>query len=114
MKQLLLRVPDSVHAKIAARAHREGRSINAVATQILDAVASADTGDRRARLRACAASLGFLPPSVQTEPGTSRIPLASRNAALAAGAGIGAILDRLIEDGRDVLSSASRATEKQR
>ncbi|MGH3131560.1 MAG: FitA-like ribbon-helix-helix domain-containing protein [Gaiellaceae bacterium] len=42
MKQLLLRVPEDVHRRLVARADREGRSINAVATEILDA--AAETG----------------------------------------------------------------------
>src|SRR5665213_3021960 len=60
MKQLLLRVPDDVHRRLTARAAREGRSVNAVATEILDAAADADVGDRRARLRARAAGLGVV------------------------------------------------------
>lgn len=60
VKQLLLRVPEDVHRRLAARAAREGRSLNAVATEILDAVADADQGDRRARLRAAAAAAGTL------------------------------------------------------
>ncbi|MFN0092242.1 MAG: toxin-antitoxin system HicB family antitoxin [Acidimicrobiales bacterium] len=101
MRQLLLRVPDSVHAKIAARAQREGRSINAVATEILDAVAGADPGDRRARLRARAASLGLLPPSGSTQPAPSRAE------ALAAAAGIGPVLDRILAEDREVLASGA-------
>jgi len=60
MKQMLLRVPEDIHRRLAARAEREGRSINAVATEILDAAADSDQGDRRARLRAAAAAAGTL------------------------------------------------------
>jgi plasmid stability protein len=38
MKQLLLRVPEDLHRRLALRAGREGRSMNAVATEILGAV----------------------------------------------------------------------------
>jgi predicted HicB family RNase H-like nuclease len=41
LKQLLLRVPEDVHRRLAARAKREGRSVNALATEILDAAAAA-------------------------------------------------------------------------
>jgi plasmid stability protein len=60
VKQLLLRMPDDVHRRLAARAAREGRSVNAVATELLDIAADADQGDRRARLRARAAAAGLL------------------------------------------------------
>ena len=98
MKQLLWRVPDSVYSKIAARAQREGRSINAVATEILDAVADAATGSRRARLRARAALLGLLPPTEQAGP---LVP--SRVEVLTAGQGIGPVLDQLLVEDREVL-----------
>jgi plasmid stability protein len=45
---------------LVARAAREGRSLNAVATEILDAAADADSGDRRTQLRAAAAAAGTL------------------------------------------------------
>ena len=60
MKQILLRVPDDVHRRLAARAARDGRSVNALATEILDAVVDADEGDRQTRLRARAQALGIL------------------------------------------------------
>jgi len=60
MKQLLLRVPEHIHRRLVARAAREGRSLNALATEILDAAADADGGDRRAQLRADAAAAGRL------------------------------------------------------
>ena len=108
MKQLLLRVPDSVHAKIASRAKREGRSINAVATEILDAVAGAATGSRQARLRARAALLGLLPPTEQAAP--PAVP--SRAAALLAGQGIGPVLDELLVEDREVLPGVRRNAKK--
>ena len=50
VKQLLLRVPDDVHRRLAARAVREGRSVNAVATEILDAAADADDRSEERRV----------------------------------------------------------------
>lgn len=98
MKQLLLRVPDSVHQRIAARAAREGRSINAVATEIIDAAADADAGDRSARLRAQAAAAG----SLVAIPG-KRIGKAERRRIVESMRGLGPIADRLIDEERDRL-----------
>jgi plasmid stability protein len=98
VKQLLLRVPDDVHRRLAARAAREGRSVNSVATEILDAAADADEGDRRARLRARAAALGILRPASPVRP----VSPADRARIIAAMKGIGPIADRLISEERDI------------
>jgi plasmid stability protein len=60
MKQVLLRMPEHLHRRLVARAAREGRSLNALATEILDTAAEADQGDRRTRLQASAAAAGTL------------------------------------------------------
>lgn len=57
---MLLPVPDEIHRRLAARAARSGQSVNAIATQILDAVVDADEGDRRSRLQARATALGVI------------------------------------------------------
>lgn len=98
MKQLLLRVPDDVHRRLAARAAREGRSVNAVATEILDAAADADEGDRRARLRARAAALGILRAASPARP----VSPADRKRIIATMKGIGPVADRLIAEEREV------------
>ena len=96
MKQLLLRVPDDVHRRLAARAARDGRSVNSVATEILDAAVDADEGDRRARLRATAAATGLLR-SLPAKPVTA----ARRRRIIASTKGTGPILDRLVAEERD-------------
>ncbi|MGH8918193.1 MAG: FitA-like ribbon-helix-helix domain-containing protein [Actinomycetes bacterium] len=96
MRQLLLRVPDEVHRRLAGRAARDGRSVNAVATEILDAAADADEGDRRARLRARAATLGVL----RTAP-AGPVSAARRRRIIASTRGTGAILDKLLAEERD-------------
>src|SRR5882672_11341976 len=96
MKQLLLRVPDDVHRRLAARAAREGRSVNALANEVLDLAADADLGDRRARLRAKAAAAGSL--------GSVEAPLVSperRAAIVGATRGLGPMADTLIAEERD-------------
>ena len=98
MKQLLLRVPDELHRRLAARAARDKRSVNAIATEILDASADVDTADRRSRLRARAASLGVL----REAPALS-VPAARRRRAVASTEGTGPVLDGLLADERDRL-----------
>jgi len=98
VKQLLLRVPDDVHRRLAARAAREGRSVNAVATEILDAAADADEGDRRARVRARAAALGILRAATPARP----VSPADRESIIATMKGLGPIADRLMAEERDV------------
>jgi plasmid stability protein len=61
VKQLILRVSDDLHRRIAARAAREGKSVNAWVGQLLDATVDADVPeDRQARADAKAAALGML------------------------------------------------------
>lgn len=96
MKQLLLRVPEDVHRRLAARAAREGRSVNALATEILDASAEADCGDRRARLRAAAAAAGTLRP-VDARP----VSAARRTRITGSTRGIGAQIDQQIARERE-------------
>jgi hypothetical protein len=60
VKQLILRVSPDLHRRIAARAAREGKSVNAWVTELLDRVVDADLGDRQTRANAKAAELGML------------------------------------------------------
>jgi hypothetical protein len=60
VKQLILRVSPDLHRRIAARAAREGKSVNAWVSDLLDRSVDADLGDRQARARAKAAALGIL------------------------------------------------------
>ncbi|MGH8909283.1 MAG: FitA-like ribbon-helix-helix domain-containing protein [Egibacteraceae bacterium] len=99
VRQLLLRVPDDAHQRLAARAAREGRGVNALATEILDSAVDADQGDRRARLRAKAAAAGMLR-AVQAPPVDAR----ARQRVLESMRGIGPIVDRLLAQERDRLS----------
>ena len=96
MKQMLLRVPDDVHRRLTARAARDGRSVNAVATEILDAAADTDEGDRQARLRSRAVTLGV----ARSTPSRS-VSAAHRRRIIASTKGTGAILDRLLTEERE-------------
>lgn len=95
MRQLLLRVPDDLHARLAERAQRSGRSANAVATEILEQGVMDESGDARAALRARARRLGLL----ANRP-VSPVTAARRRAALASARGVGPMLDDLLADGR--------------
>jgi plasmid stability protein len=97
-RSLLLRLPDDVHRRLVARAAREGRSVNAVATEILDAAADADEGDRRSRLRARASALGILRAASPARP----VSRADRERIIATMKGVGPIADRLIAEEREV------------
>lgn len=96
MKQLLLRVPDDIHRRLAARAARAGQSVNAVANEILDAAVDADEGDRRTRLHARAAALGVL----QSATGPVVSPHRRRRI-VASTKGIGPVIDRLLAEERE-------------
>jgi plasmid stability protein len=98
MKQLLLRVPDELHRKLADRAARDGRSVNAIATEILDSAVDADQGGRQERLRARAAALGILR-AIPASP----VSADERARALAQTRGWGPIAGRLIDEERDRL-----------
>src|SRR5216117_3532563 len=99
VKQLLLRVPDDVHRRLAERAAREGRSVNVVATELLDLGADADRGDRRSRLRAKAAVAGTLVRGAPAPPVSST----RRRRVLESTRGLGPMADALIKDERDRL-----------
>ena len=97
MKQLLLRVPEALHRRLAARAAREGRSVNALATELLDAAADADNGDRRAQLRAAAAAAGTL----RSSTGARSISAARRKKIIESTRGLGQQVDQQIAYERD-------------
>lgn len=96
VKQLLLRVPEQLHQRLKARAAREGRSVNALATEILDATADADQGDRQTRLRAAASAAGHVRarPAPPVDPNRRVLIIASTR-------GLGPMVDRLIADERE-------------
>ena len=96
MKQMLLRVPDEIHQRLAVRAAHTGQSVNALANQILGAAADVDLGDRRARLRARAAILGITRAVPAHQVSSSR-----RSRILASTHGMGAVLDRIMTEERE-------------
>jgi hypothetical protein len=96
VKQLLLRVPETLHRRLTARAAREGRSLNALATEILDAAAEADRGNRTTRLRAAAAAAGTL-----HSTHARRVSANRRQRILNSTRGLGRQLDQLLAQERE-------------
>ncbi|MBK5223969.1 MAG: toxin-antitoxin system HicB family antitoxin [Acidimicrobiia bacterium] len=95
MKQVLLRVPASLHRRLAERAARDGRSVNALANELLDQHVD-DPASRRDVIRARARLLNLL-----DEPRPTRgVSPAERAAALRSMQGGGPVLDDILADGR--------------
>jgi plasmid stability protein len=90
------RVPEDIHRRLAARAARAGKSVNAVANEILDAAVDADEGDRRTRLHARAAALGVL----QSASGAA-VDAPRRRRIVASTIGTGPVIDRLLAEERE-------------
>ena len=105
MRQLLLRVPDELHARLTARAARDGTSVNQLATTILGAAADADGGSLRDRVRARAAAQGVLEAGPHS---ASQVSVAARRKALRGMAGIGPVLDDALRDERGRLDRLRR------
>lgn len=61
MRQLLARLDDDLHRRLRQRAAAEGRSVNALVSEVL-AAAVAEPDDRRAAVRARARLAGVLAP----------------------------------------------------
>ncbi|HYZ09518.1 MAG TPA: hypothetical protein VE709_13230 [Pseudonocardiaceae bacterium] len=95
MRQLLLRIPDDLHARISERARRSGRSANAIVSEMLENGVADESGDSRALLRAKARRLGVL----ATAP-ASPVGPAARRAGLDSMRGAGPVLDRILAEGR--------------
>jgi len=95
MRQMLLRVPDELHSRLARAARESGCSVNALANEILDEAVPAEPMDERARLREKARQLGVL-----VELPAEKISPERRAAALESTRGMGPVLDEIFADGR--------------
>ncbi len=95
MRQLLLRIPDDLHARITERARRSGRSANAIVSEMLEHGVADESGDSRAALRAKARRLGVLAMVTATP-----VSPAARRAGLDSMRGAGPVLDRIVAEGR--------------
>ncbi|NDL56395.1 toxin-antitoxin system HicB family antitoxin [Phytoactinopolyspora mesophila] len=95
MRQLLVRIPDDLHARLTEKAKREGVSVNALANQVLDAAApplNASNGlvTRRYRLREKARQMGVL-----VETPAPPVPRERFEAALKGTEHVGPVMDEL-------------------
>jgi plasmid stability protein len=101
MKQLLLRVDDELHARLAAQARAAGKSVNALANEILGLGIDPSNLSRRDRLKLKLMVIGEVrsPAEPQSElpPITPAELVALRERALASLRGAGPIADQLID-----------------
>ena len=108
MKQLLLRVPVELHARLTEQARAAGTSVNALANQILGLGIDPSALSRRDRLKLKLMVIGTVGknrPQVKTPalpPMTPEEREAQRERAIASMRGAGPILDEIMADWRDV------------
>lgn len=88
MRQLITRIDDDLHERLKARAVREGRSVNALVTELLESVLAAADERGVVRARAKAAGLAVVLPPRKRPP--------SRDAAIALTKGAGRAASRAL------------------
>ncbi len=90
MRQLIARVEDGLHARLRAKAAAEGRSLNKLVAEALEA--SLETDDERAVLWARLAAGGrrVLPPRQMSAPTAASVERLTRGAGTAAGEALAA------------------------
>ena len=107
MKQLLLRVDDELHARLTEQARAAGKSVNALANEILGLGIDPANLSRRERLKLRLISVGD---TGRNRAAAARTPLppitveereALRERALASMRGVGPLADDLIDFERD-------------
>lgn len=81
MRQLIARIDDRLHGRLKSRAAAEGRSVNALVTELLARGLSQGDGPATVRARAQLAGLQVIPRPARRPP--------SRDAAIAATRGAG-------------------------
>ncbi len=102
MKQLLLRVPPELHARLTSQALATGTSVNALANQILGLGIDPNALSRRDRLKLKLVTIGTvgrnLPPAQKPEPPrmTQEEVESLRERAIESLRGVGPIADELI------------------
>ncbi|HUP71223.1 MAG TPA: toxin-antitoxin system HicB family antitoxin [Acidimicrobiales bacterium] len=70
MRQLIARIDDELHERLRARAAAEGRSMNAVVVEVLDAAVPVLGPRARLRARLAAEAMLYVPPA----PPPSEVP----------------------------------------
>lgn len=108
MKQLLLRVPEDLHARLTSQARASGTSVNALANQILGLGIDPSSLSRRDRLKLKLMAVGTVgrnrpQPKVELLPvRTAKEREAIRERAIESMRGAGPILDEIEADWREV------------
>jgi plasmid stability protein len=95
MRQLIARIDDSLHARLKRRARDDGRSVNALVTEILERGVPDESGSERLRSRLREAGLLA---EIQAPPDA---PAPDKVRAMLRGEAGRAVLDALAEDRAD-------------
>ncbi|MES2093628.1 MAG: toxin-antitoxin system HicB family antitoxin [Actinomycetota bacterium] len=96
MKQLLLRVDDSLHSELAARARGAGTSVNALANELLSLGVGASANSRRFRLRARLLLTGEVGRGAVTPGALGESRPGLRQRAIESMIGAGALIDDIL------------------
>ncbi|HEY5155380.1 MAG TPA: toxin-antitoxin system HicB family antitoxin [Acidimicrobiales bacterium] len=98
MRQVLLRIPDELHARLMRQAEVEGRSMNTLAKELLDtALPDPDNETPRERVRRIAKEMGSLREYPSSGPALSP---AERAAIIEQFRGVGAFIDDFLAERR--------------
>ncbi len=90
MRQLITRIDEQLHAKLKSRAVSEGRSVNALVTDLLSSGVSEFHGRAGVRARAEAAGLVITPLQPKSPPSRRTAIAGTRGAGRAAGKALAA------------------------
>lgn len=89
MRQLIARVDEELHGRLKARAKAEGRSLNALVTELLRAGIAKNAIEARARARLQASGLRVVPVVEGSAPSRDAAIRATRGAGRAASKALG-------------------------
>lgn len=90
----MARIDDDLHARLRRRAQREGRSMNSIVVEVLEAAAPPEDPRELLRARAAAAGLLYTPPPPDG-------PVLSLDEVIALTRGLGTAVSEALEADRD-------------
>jgi len=96
MRQLLLRVDDSLHTELSARASESGTSINALANELLSLGVGSSGNSRRYRLRARLLLTGEVGRGAAPSVTSQELPKGLRQRAIESMVGAGPLIDKIL------------------
>lgn len=100
MKQLIARIDDGLHARLKVKAAQEGRSLNALVTEALEASASAGRGpDELIEQRAAERGIRLVSTRTPRRSGATS-EAAARDVVIESTRGLGAFIDDCFDEDR--------------